>query len=80
MGASESEDPDLLLERLEAEERELSALRRRFHDPLASFPNEVTAEKEQEISRQRRELHIRIDTLRAERSRRREDKEPEDPA
>jgi hypothetical protein len=79
MGASD-EDPDLLLERLEAEERELSALRRRFHDRLASFPNEVTTEKEQEISQRRRALHIRIDTLRAERSRRRDQQHPDDSA
>jgi hypothetical protein len=73
MTASESNDDlDLLLEQLEAEERELSALRRKFHDRLASFPNEVTIEKERELSKRRSELHVRIDTLRAERSRRRE--------
>jgi hypothetical protein len=73
MTASESNDDlDLLLEQLEAEERELSTLRRKFHDRLASFPNEVTIEKERELSKRRSELHVRIDTLRAERSRRRE--------
>jgi hypothetical protein len=73
MTASESNDDlDLLLEQLEAEERELSTLRRRVHDRLASFPNEVTIEKERELSKRRSELHVRIDTLRAERSRRRE--------
>jgi hypothetical protein len=72
MPASGSDDLDVLLEQLEAEERELSALRRKFHDRLASFPNEVTAEKEREISKRRSELHVRIDTLRAERSLRRE--------
>jgi len=71
-------DPDLLLEQLEAEERELSALRRKFFDRLASFPNEVTQEKEREISRRRTELHIRIDNLRAERSRRRDAQQPDD--
>jgi hypothetical protein len=72
MTAPESNDLDLLLEQLEAEERDLSTQRRKFHDRLASFPNEVTAEKEREISRRRSELHIRIDNLRAERSRRRD--------
>jgi hypothetical protein len=73
MTASESNDDlDVLLEQLEAEERELSTLRRKFHDRLASFPNEVTIEKERELSKRRSELHVRIDTLRAERSRRRE--------
>jgi hypothetical protein len=73
MTASESNDDlDLLLEQLEAEERELSTLRRKFHDRIASFPNEVTIEKERELSKRRSELHVRIDTLRAERSRRRE--------
>jgi chromosome segregation ATPase len=52
------------LEKLEADEREISALRRKLHDRLASFPNEVTAEHEREISKQRRELHAEIDELR----------------
>jgi hypothetical protein len=73
MTASESNDDlDVLLEQLEAEDRALSTLRRKFHDRLASFPNEVTIEKERELSKRRSELHVRIDTLRAERSRRRE--------
>jgi hypothetical protein len=53
------------LEKLEAEEREISALRRKLHDRLASFPNEVTEEHEREVSKQRRELHVQIDALRA---------------
>jgi hypothetical protein len=72
MTESESEDLDVLLEQLEAEERDLSAQRRRLHDRLASFPNELTAEKEREVSKRRGELHVRIDNLRAERSRRRD--------
>lgn len=72
MPASESEDLDVLLEQLEAEEREVSALRRKLHERLASFPNEVTIEKERQLSKRRSELHVRIDTLRAERSRRRD--------
>jgi hypothetical protein len=52
------------LARLEAEEREISALRRKLHDRLASFPNEVTEQQEREVSKRRRELHAQIDDLR----------------
>jgi hypothetical protein len=62
-----------ILGELEAEETDVSRLRRRLHDRLASFPNEVTEQQEREISKRRRELHVRIDTLRAERSKRRDD-------
>ncbi len=65
------DDLDAQLAALEAEERELSAQRRRLHDRLASFPNDVSMQQERELSRQRAELHVRIDTLRAERSKRR---------
>jgi len=60
-------EPDLeqALVRLEQEEREISALRRKLHDRLSSFPNEVTEAQEREISKQRRELHAKIDELRA---------------
>ncbi len=58
------DDPEKLLEQLEEEEREVSALRRKLHDRLASFPNEVTAQQEREISLRRRELHAQIDELR----------------
>jgi hypothetical protein len=63
--SSEDEDLEALLARLEVEEHEISALRRKLHDRLASFPNEVTEAQEREISKQRRELHARIDELRA---------------
>jgi hypothetical protein len=53
-----------LLEQLEIEEREVSSLRRKLHDRLASFPNEVTQQQEREISAKRRELHAQIDDLR----------------
>jgi hypothetical protein len=53
------------LVRLEREEREVSALRRKLHDRLASFPNPATEARERELSAQRRELHRRIDELRA---------------
>ena len=55
---------EALLEQLEAEEREVSALRRRIHDRLASFPNEATQQREREISARRRELHNQIDEVR----------------
>jgi hypothetical protein len=63
--AEESEaDLEALLERLETEEREISSLRRRIHDRLASFPNEVTEQQEREISAKRRALHAQIDEVR----------------
>jgi hypothetical protein len=66
-----------ILTELEAEEVEVSRLRRRLHDRLASFPNEVTQQQEQEISKRRRALHVRIDALRAERSKRRDEADPD---
>lgn len=69
----DDEQLDAQIEALEAEEREVSARRRKLHDRLASFPNEVTMQQEQEISKHRRELHIQIDSLKAERSKRREE-------
>jgi hypothetical protein len=67
------EELERALRDLEVEEADVSRLRRKLHDRLASFPNEVTQQQEQEISAKRRALHVRIDELRAERSRRRED-------
>ena len=64
---------DAQIEALEIEEREVSAQRHRLHERLASFPNKVTELQEQELSKHRRELHVQIDTLKAERSRRREE-------
>jgi uncharacterized protein (DUF342 family) len=58
-----------LLERLEAEEQEVSELRRKVHDRLASFPNETTERQERELSARRRELHAEIDRVRVERNR-----------
>jgi hypothetical protein len=54
------------LEQLEVREREVSAMRRKLHDRLDSFPNEVTAKREKEVSKERRSLHRRIDILRGE--------------
>jgi hypothetical protein len=54
------------LEQLESREREVSALRHELHDSLDSEPNDLVARREQEVSRERRRLHRRIDILRAE--------------
>ena len=51
---------------LEQEEAEVSALRRRLHDRLGSFPNPETEVREREVSAYRAELHQRIKSLRAE--------------
>ena len=56
----------LELEHLEHREKEVSALRKRLHDRLDSFPNEVTGAREQALSAERRDLHRRIDELRAQ--------------
>jgi hypothetical protein len=53
------------LEQLERREHEVSAFRKRLHDRLDSFPNEVTQAHERQVSDERRELHGRIDELRA---------------
>ncbi len=66
--SAEEQELDERLTQLEAREREISALRRKLHDRLASFPNESTTERERELSRERRELHAEIDSLRARRS------------
>jgi hypothetical protein len=55
------------LERLEAEEREVSAQRAKLHDRLASFSNAETERHERELSERRKELHDEIDRLKTER-------------
>lgn len=65
MEAADDLELRALLERLEREEREISRLRRKLHDRLASFPNPLTQEREREVSQRRRELHAQIDNLRA---------------
>ncbi len=67
----EQGDPELQtlvteIQRLEAEERQVSALRQQIHDRLASFPNDVTARQERELSARRVELHAEIDRLQGE--------------
>jgi hypothetical protein len=52
------------LEELEAQEREVSELRTKLHERLASFSNEIVAQQEQELSARRRELHDEIDRIR----------------
>lgn len=69
MAAQTSVDSNAMLlelEQLERREKEVSALRRKLHDRLDSFPNDVTAAHERQVSDQRRQLHRRIDALRAE--------------
>jgi len=66
----EGEDLDALLERLEAEERLVSARRRKLHDRMAIFPDDTgeLERQEREVSTRRRELHRQIDELREQRS------------
>jgi hypothetical protein len=54
-----------LLEQLEAEERAISARRRRLHNRIATFPDTTGswAQEEREVSAKRRELHRQIDLL-----------------
>jgi ABC-type phosphate transport system auxiliary subunit len=56
----------LVLADLERRERQISTLRKKLHDRLDSFPNELTAAHERRLSAERRQLHRRIDTLRVE--------------
>jgi len=68
--ADTREEIDALLKELEAEERALSANRRRLHDRIALYPELGGAdleEQERALSERRRELHARIDRLRASR-------------
>jgi hypothetical protein len=53
------------LEELERREREVSALRRKLHDRLDAFPNELAREQELAVSAERKELHRRITEVRA---------------
>lgn len=63
----ERHDLDERLEKLEAEEREVSAQRAKLHDRLASFSNAATQRHERELSERRKQLHDEIDRLKAER-------------
>jgi chromosome segregation ATPase len=64
----EQREIDEELDKLEEQERAVSTARRKLHDRLSSFPNEVTLQKEKQLSEERRDLHARIDALRARRS------------
>jgi len=69
MAASQKPDFDAMvaeLDRLEREEREISALRRRLQDRIDTFPTNMLRARERQVSEERRELHRRIDLLRAE--------------
>ena len=52
------------LAELQKEEREVSALRVKLHERLASFGNPVAEEQEKELSAKRRDLHAEIDRIR----------------
>ena len=54
------------LARLELEESEVSARRRKVHDRIAIFPSPALMEAERELSLRRREIHHQIDETRAE--------------
>lgn len=62
--SADQDELEARLEKLEQEEHEISALRRKLHERLASFPNEIVVEQERQLSRRRRELHQEIDELR----------------
>jgi chromosome segregation ATPase len=66
MSDSERQVIGELMKQLEAEERALSARRRKLHDRIAIFPDTTGTleEQEREISRKRRVLHQQIDQLR----------------
>jgi len=51
---------------LQRDEVHLSALRRRLHEQIdRGFPNDIVLQRERKVSVERRELHRRIDALRA---------------
>ena len=55
------------LDELVYAELEISAIRRKLHDRLASFPiNEVMLRRERAVSDERQEIHRRIDELNAQ--------------
>lgn len=54
------------LARLEREERQVSARRRKLHDRIASFPTPEHELSERELSQHRRAIHRQIDAVRAE--------------
>jgi len=72
VASSEERALEAELQRLEEEERDLSLLRRRLHDRMAIFPDaegaQELAAREADLSKQRREVHRRIDELRAQRN------------
>lgn len=67
--AMEQASQDALREQLsvlEAEEVRLTAVRRRLHDQIDfGFATEETREREREVSNERRQVHDRINSLRA---------------
>jgi hypothetical protein len=56
-----------LLRTLDEEERALSAQRAKLHDRLGFYPDDTAlVERERDVSLRRRELHARIDAIRAQ--------------
>jgi predicted nucleic acid-binding Zn-ribbon protein len=65
-------DLDALIKQLEEEEHDLSLRRKKLHDRMALFPDDKIeldlTLREADLSQQRRDLHRRIDELRAQRN------------
>jgi hypothetical protein len=61
-------EPELIsqLARLELEDRQVSARRRKLHERIAKFPTPEHEQAERELSRYRRDLHRQIDAVQAE--------------
>ena len=51
------------LQELVQAESEISTQRRKLHDRLSSFPNELTQRRERELSTERQAIHRRIDEI-----------------
>lgn len=72
MSEIDEQELDAELRRLEEEERQVSQRRRRLHDRMALFPDPTgelqLKQQEEELSRERRDIHLRIDELRVRRN------------
>lgn len=64
MAKDDLTDLEAALDELDAEEREISAIRRKLHDKIARFPTDELVAQEAAVSAQRRDLHARINELR----------------
>jgi hypothetical protein len=54
------------LEELTLRERDVSARRRKVHERLNAFPNELNQRHERELSDERQAIHRRIDEITAQ--------------